>query len=160
MNSFESDIIVAGFGCPRGDEQAAWRVLELLSQRSKVGARLIRCDQHTQLIDQLAGSQTLIVIDAYRGGSEVGSISRFQWRDPRIRQYHNHSVHGIRLCNTLQLAERLGKLPPTVEVLGIEVGGGELTDEITPDVERAVVKVEKAVFAEICEATDARAVVC
>jgi hydrogenase maturation protease len=160
MNSFEPDIIVAGFGGPRGDVQAAWRVLTLLSQRQKLGATLIRCDQHTQLVGQLDDCGTLIAIDASRGGSEVGSISRFQWPDPRIRQYHNHSVHGIRLCNTLQLAERLGQLPPTVEVFGIDIGGRELTDVVSPDVEQAVVEVERAVFAKICEAVDARAVVC
>jgi hydrogenase maturation protease len=160
MNSFDSEIIVAGFGGPRGDDQAAWRVLTLLSQRQKLGARLIRCDQHTQLLDQLDDCRTLIAIDEYRAGSEVGSISRLEWPDPRIRQYHNHSVHGIRLCNTLQLAERLGRLPPTVEIYGIEIGGGQLNDEVTPDVDRAVGEVERAVFAKICEAVDARAVVC
>jgi hydrogenase maturation protease len=156
----ESDVVVAGFGGPHGDDQAGWHVLTLLAQRPRLSARLVRCDEQSPLVDQLDGCSRLIVVDACRGGSRAGEITRLEWPDPRVRQYHNHSAHGVRLCNALQLAERLGKLPPLVEVLGVDTGSVHSGDELSSDVSRAVPELERTILDKISEAADARAIIC
>lgn len=143
--------VVAGFGSPHGDDQAGWQVVTVLGRRPNVPARLVKITEGTQLIDELEGCDRLIVVDACRGGSRVGAITRLEWPDPRVRQYHNHSTHGIGLCNALELAERLGRMPPNVEILGIDIGSYRPPDEISAEVAQAVSELGKIISAELCE---------
>jgi hydrogenase maturation protease len=151
----EKTIVVAGFGSPHGDDQAGWQVVALLEQRRDVPARLAKVVEGTQIIDLLNGCVRLLVIDACRSGSRLGDITRFEWPDPRVMQYHNQSTHGIGLCNGLQLADRLGRLPPLVEVFGIEIGSCRPLDEVSAEVIKAVGKLAKIISAELCEVVHA-----
>jgi hydrogenase maturation protease len=150
---------IVGLGSPFGNDQAGWRLVELLQRRLNVPARLKIIHEATQLVDELAGCRQLIVVDACRSGMRSGALSRLRWPDPRIRQYHNHSTHGVGLCNALQLAERLGRIPPNVEIFGIEIGNVGPHDEMTQEVAQAVAELAKTIFAELCETLDARTVV-
>jgi hypothetical protein len=58
------------------------------------------------------------------------------------------------------LAERLGKLPPLVEVLGVDTGSIHSGDELSSDVSRAVPELERTILDRISEGADARAIVC
>jgi hydrogenase maturation protease len=150
-----SDVVVAGVGSPHGDDQAGWRVITLLARRSDISACLVKISEGTQLIEELAGCRRLIVVDACRGGLAVGTITRLEWPDPRVRQYHNHSTHGVGLCNALELAERLGRLPPSVKVFGIEIGSYRPLDEISAEVAQGVAELAEIISAELCEAVHA-----
>ena len=154
-NKLRPDTVVAGFGSPHGDDQAGWQVVALLGQRSDLRARIVKITEGTQLIDELVGCRRLIVVDACRGGPQIGSITRLEWPDPRVRQYHNHSTHGVGLCNALELAERLGRIPPNVEVFGIEIGSYRPLDEISADVAQAASKLGEIISAELCETVHA-----
>ena len=146
------DTVVAGFGSPHGDDQAGWQVLVLLGRRPHPRTRFVKITEGTQLIGELDGCRRLIIVDACRGGAQIGATTHLKWPDPRIRQYHNHSTHGVGLCNTLHLAERLSRLPPSVEVFGIEIGNCWPLGEMSPAVVRAVVELEAVIGAEICDA--------
>ena len=161
MNSYQRhncETLVAGFGGSQGDVQAGGQVVALLARRPELPARLVTVSEGTHLIDELDKCKTLIVVEACRG-SLIGAISRLEWPDPRIRQYHNHSAHGVKLCNKLQLAERLDRMPPKVVVFGIEIGYGLPREAMSPAVMQAVKKLEEMIFAEICETVDERTVV-
>jgi hydrogenase maturation protease len=158
-NDLRADVVVAGFGSPHGDDQAGWQVVALLRRRSDFPARLVEISEGTQLIDELKGCQQLIVVDACLGGQPIGTISRLEWPDPRIRTYQNHSTHGVGLCNALELAERLGRMPQKVQVFGIEIGSNRPLDESSAEVARAVSELSEIISAELGEAFDARAVV-
>ena len=147
----ESEIVVAGFGSPHGDDQAGWQVVALLERRPDLPARFVTITEGTQLVEELDRCRRLIIVDACRSGGSLGTISRFQWPDPRIRQHHNHSTHGIGLCNSLQLAERLGRLPPSVEIFGIEIGKYQPVGQVSAEVLRAIVELEWIILAELCE---------
>jgi hypothetical protein len=62
------------------------------------------------------------------------------------------------LCNALELAERLGRLPPIVEVYGIEIGRCRPLDEISDAVTRAAGLVAEHICGQICEMDHARTV--
>ena len=162
MNSYQRhncEVLMAGVGGPQGDEQSGGQVVALLARRPNLPARLVTVSEGTPLIDELDRCTTLIVVEACRGGSLIGAISRLEWPDPRIRQHHNHSAHGVKLCNSLELVERLGRMPPKVVIFGIEIGGGLPGDAMSPAVMQAVTKLEEMIFAEICETVDERTVV-
>jgi hypothetical protein len=56
------------------------------------------------------------------------------------------------VCDALQLAERLGRLPAEVEIYGIEVAECEPGREICLEVLQAVAELEAVIAAELCEA--------
>jgi hydrogenase maturation protease len=152
-------VLVAGVGGRYGDDQAGRRLVAQFARRAIAPARLIAAGDGAQLLDELAGCETLIIVEACRGGSVIGAISRLEWPDSRIRQYHNHTRHGIDLCNTLQIAERLGRLPPKVVIFGIDIGSEPGTDAMSPEVAEALTELEEIILAEICEAGHERIVV-
>ncbi len=150
-----SEVVVAGFGSPHGDDQAGWQVVATLARRADLAARVLSIREGTQLVGELDDCRRLIVIDACRSASQVGTITRFRWPDPRIRRHHNHSTHGIGLCNALELATQLGRLPPDVEVFGIEVCGLNPLAELSCEVEWAVQELAEIILVELCEAVHA-----
>jgi hydrogenase maturation protease len=150
-----SRVTVAGFGSPHGDDQAGWQVVALLEQRPELAARLVKITEGTQLIDKLDGCRRLIVVDACRGAPLLGAITRLEWPDPRVRQYHNHSTHGVGLCNALELLQRLERMPPIVEVYGIEIGSYRPLDEISAEVASAVAELADIISADLCETVHA-----
>src|SRR5688572_13763139 len=137
-NNLRPDVVIAGFGSPHGDDQAGWVAIAQLEAQPALQARLVKITEGTHLINELDGCRRLIVIDACRGGPQIGAITRLEWPDSRVRQYHNHSTHGIGLCNALALAERLGRMPSIVEVFGIEIGSYRPFGEISAEVAQAV----------------------
>jgi hydrogenase maturation protease len=147
--------LVIGFGSSYGNDQAGWRVIASLARRDHLPARLKSFSEVTELMDELGDSKLLILVDACRGGSKLGAVSRFEWPDPRVRQHCNHSTHGVRLCDTLELADRIGRLPPNVTIFGIDIGD-DMRPEMSPEVVQAVNEVESAVIAEICESSNER----
>jgi hydrogenase maturation protease len=144
--------VVVGVGSPFGDDQAGWRLVEILQRRPNVPARLKKVGEATQLIDELDGCNKLIIVDACRGVCKMGAVTRLVWPDSRIAKRHSNSTHGVGVCEALQLAERLGRLPAEVEIYGIEVGHCEPGREICFEVLRAVSELEAVIWAELVEA--------
>jgi hydrogenase maturation protease len=145
------DIVVAGFGSPHGDDQVGWKVLAELARRPHAPARIVAIHEGTQLIGELDDCRKLILIDACCSGGPVGTISRFRWPDARIRRRHNHSTHGIGLCNALELAERLGRIPRHVEVFGVEIRESQGLGTMSSEVFRAASELEGIIRGELRE---------
>lgn len=144
--------MVVGVGSPFGDDQAGWRLVEMLQRRANIPARLKKIREATQLVDELDGCTRLVIVDACRGACRVGAVTRLKWPDPRIARRHGRSTHSVGVCEALRLAERLGRLPGIVEIFGIEVSSCEPDCEICLEVLQAVTKLEALIFAELCEA--------
>ena len=159
LSQYKSGILVAGFAGPHGDDRVGWSVVAALGSRPCVPARLITVGEETQLIDEVEECNLLVAVDACRGGSRIGRISRLEWPDPRIRQYHNHSKYGIKLCNALQLMDRMGRMPEKVVVFGVDIGNRRPLGAPIAEVAQAVAELDQIIFSEICENIDARAVV-
>jgi hydrogenase maturation protease len=130
-------------------------VIAGLTRQLGQSARLVAIHEGTQLLDELDGCQRLIVIDACCSSGRLGTISRFRWPDHRIRKHHNHSTHGIGLCNALELAARLDKLPKEVEVFGIEIRDYQAIGPMSVEVLRSVHELQTIIHAELCEAAHA-----
>ncbi len=158
MNSSWNDdwpIVVACFGSSHGDDQAGWRLAATLQQTSQVPARVLAILEPTQLIEALANCRRLILVDACRRGKEPGAITRLRWTDPRIIACPSHSTHGMGVSDTLRLADRLGRLPPLVEVYGIEIADCSPGADVTPVVSWAVAKLASLILEELREVAHA-----
>lgn len=158
MNSPGNDdwpTVVAGFGSPRGDDQAGWRLAANLQQGPCVPARVLAILEPTQLIEALTGCQRLIVVDACHSGRKPGAITRLRWPDPQIMICHSHSTHGFGVADTLRLADRLGRLPPLVEVYGIEIADCLPEGQISPVVSWAVDNLAARILEELREVVHA-----
>lgn len=147
--------LIAGFGSSHGDDQAGWRVAAMLKRQPQLAARIVVIYDATQLLDELAGCDRLIVVDACRSGDAVGMVTRLRWPDPRIARWHGHSTHGVSVCEALELAEHLGKLPPVVEIIGIEVSRCLPETPVSPTVLHAVIQVASELGEELLEVAHA-----
>lgn len=123
----------------------------MLARRSLPNVRAMVVHDATELVDELAGCRRLIVVDACRSGSEVGSISQLHWPDPRISRRHRHSTHGLGIPAALMLAERLGRLPPEVQIIGVEVADTAPEPEMSRDALETMFAVEALLFDELSE---------
>jgi hydrogenase maturation protease len=144
--------VIIGLGSPFGDDQAGWRLVEILQRRPDVPARLRKVREATQLIDEIDGCNKLIIVDACHGVCQMGAVTRLVWPDSRIAKRHSHSTHGVGVCEALQLAERLGRLPAEVEIYGIEAGDCKPGREIRLEVLQAVAELESVIWAGLVEA--------
>jgi hydrogenase maturation protease len=149
------DVVIAGFGSPHGDDRAGWEVAASLARHAELAARIVTVREGSQLVGELGGCRKLIVIDACRSASPLGMITRFQWPDPRIRHRHTSSTHVIGLCDALDLAARLGRIPADVEVFGIEISGPNPLGELTCEVRAAVDELAEIILGELCGAVHA-----
>lgn len=146
-----STTMVIGVGSPFGDDQAGWRLVEMLQRQPHLPARLKTIPEATQLIDEFGDCRRVIIVDACRSGCTAGTVTRLRWPDPRIAERHSQSTHGVGVCDALRLAERLGRLPAAVDIFGIEVGDCEPEREISREVLQALAKLETEILAELCE---------
>jgi len=147
--------VVAGFGSPQGDDQAGWRLAAILQQGERVPARVLAILEPTQLLEALADCQRLIIVDACHSGNKPGTVTRLCWPDPQITICHSHSTHGFGVADTLRLADRLGRLPPLVEVYGIEIANCMPASEISPVVSGAVHSLAARILDELREVAHA-----
>jgi hydrogenase maturation protease len=147
--------VVAGVGSPFGDDQAGWRIVEMLERRPNVRARFVKVHDVTELLDALDDCRKLVIVDGCRGVCRVGAVTRLTWPDSRICKRHSHSTHGIGVCDALRLAEQLGRLPPEVVIYGIEVGDCEPGREICLEVLQSVAELEAVIGGELYEAAHA-----
>jgi hydrogenase maturation protease len=147
--------VVAGFGSPHGDDQAGWRVAAMLSRRPNLPARVVAAYEPLQILQALRGCERLIVVDACHTGGSAGVITRLTWPDPRIAVRHRQSSHGVGVFDVLKLAEKLGDLPPVVEIIGIEAVDWEPGSDLGPDVLQSVAEVEALIADELREVTHA-----
>ena len=135
----------------RGDDGAGLRVADLLAAR---GFDAIRCEgEPIALLDLWEGADAVFVVDAV-AGAHAGRIWRWQpgAAEMPLELRRHASTHLLGLGDVLQLAERLGRAPRELTVIGIEGDSFELGSAPSPAVEAAVFSVAAAVVAELSAA--------
>jgi hydrogenase maturation protease len=139
-----SRVSVVGLGSPHGDDQAAWRLVEMLEDSDA-----IVLSDPSHVLNHVEGCEKLIVVDACRSGSAPGTILRFSWPDPALRTFAGCSSHSLGVGAVLALAERLGRLPPTVVLYAVELADCEPNQDLTPEVKAALPVLCRRVWQEL-----------
>ena len=103
-------------------------------------ARIIeREGEPLDLIEEWAGADRAIVVDAVSSGAEPGTIHRLDAAEgPLPAVLFRGSTHALGVAEAVELGRSLGRLPETLLVFGIEGGSFGAGAGLTPAVERAV----------------------
>lgn len=143
---------IVGIGSPHGADRAGWLVAERLRHRWTSGPMVQVLNTPLQLLDHLSECRSLLIIDACQAGLPAGSVIRLEWPDPRIREQGSLSSHGWGVGMVLELADRLGRLPDSVILFGLEVST-ELTtaenERTLPDDFPGLANLEQAILSEL-----------
>jgi len=94
------------------------------------------------LIHIITDTDRLIVIDSVKGGSEPGTLYKFDIKDaPKTPDLFKTSVHQIGILEVINLSNLIGKTPETT-VIGVEPKsistGMELTEEVKAKIPRVI----------------------
>ncbi len=125
-------ITVIGVGNPyRHDDDAGPAVLARLQERfgQDERVRLIELDgEPVRLVQAWQGSDTVVIVDAVRSAQPPGTIHRFcadglagaDAGGVTLGGMALGGGHLLGLREAIELADALGLMPPTLEILGIE----------------------------------------
>lgn len=123
QNDQNKRILVLGVGnVLLQDEGVGVRVIEILQSRYDFSANVQLMDGGTlglRLLDPIAATDYLIVVDAVQHGAPPGTLYRLPADELSKRVTFKHSLHQLSLVETLAYAEMLGKRPQAV-IIGIE----------------------------------------
>jgi hydrogenase maturation protease len=102
-----------------------------------------------EVVAALAGATRVVLVDAADFGGAPGSVRRLDVaRDP-LPVAPAWSSHGPGLAAALELARRLGSLPPRCVVLAVQAGGVAPGAGLSPAVAAAVAGIEAQARAEL-----------
>jgi len=147
------NIRVIGVGTRHGDDAAGLAVARRLSEAAlPAGVSVVGCERPAlDLVDDMAGVDALVLVDAMRSGRAAGTVCRIP--ESELRPSRGFSSHGIGISEALELATALGRAPSRVEIVGIEDGGAaeaELSPAVARGVEVAVAHVE-TLLGDLCD---------
>lgn len=160
MTERSGGVIVIGLGSPFGDDRAGWRVAETLRDSLVLQAyfpdrlAVALCERPDRLPELMRGAARAIVVDAVRSGAPPGTQHRVT--DAAMPMPGRMlSTHGLDIASVLALARMLGELPPALELRGIEAGAAA-GDDLSPEVEMAVVELVAGLERELSTCLSAR----
>jgi hydrogenase maturation protease len=108
---------IIGIGSPFGDDAVGLEVAAALTASPPPDCEIIAADRPgVDLIQLLAGCDSVILIDAICSGGKPGTLRELEWSEARFV-----SSHDLALPTAIQLARKLGHLPSSGKVLAIEI---------------------------------------
>jgi len=145
-------VCILGIGSPSGDDQAGWLTVDALAacgvhaDRELAIEKLDRPGAH--LISLLENAGWVILVDAMQSGDQPGRIKRF---DQNAWQGYAHglSSHGLGVLDALSLARELGKLPPRIDLYGIEIAMAGPGDQMSVEVHAAAQQLARRIAADL-----------
>jgi hydrogenase maturation protease len=157
-------VVVIGVGNSlRGDDGAGLEV----ARRLGPGALRARVEVRTHegealgLLELWAGARAAIIVDAVRSGAPPGTLHRFDVsaRSTAVRVKSFSSTHALDVCEAVEFARALGRLPATVVLLAVEGRSFAAGCGLSPEVQRGLAGLTRAVAREaraVCAAEDRR----
>jgi hydrogenase maturation protease len=133
-------VLIIGVGNPDRSDDAAGLLVAQRLREPGVEAR-----EHTgdplALIDVWEGASEVIVIGTVVSGAAPGTLTSWDAvRSPLPTDQFCGSTHAFGLAETVEIARRLGRLPASLEIYGIEGAifelGGSLSSKVAAAVER------------------------
>ncbi|RMF36813.1 MAG: hydrogenase maturation protease [Planctomycetota bacterium] len=146
--------LVVGLGSPHGDDQAGWLATDALAQRFPPNDPVLRkANSASELLDWIDGVGRLIIVDACLGLNRPGEFRCWRWPHRAMAIGKWAGSHDMPLAAVLDLAHRLGRLPPRVEVWGIQSGEQQLGDDLSAAVRDALPYLVDAIVESLHEVT-------
>jgi len=147
-----SRVRILGIGSPSGDDQAGWLTIDALAACGVRADRELGIDRldrpGAHLISLLENAGRVLLVDAMQSGNQPGRIKRFDqnaWQD----YTHGLSSHGLGVLDALSLARELGKLPPRIDLYGIEIATAGPGDQVSVEVHAAAQQLARRIAADL-----------
>jgi len=145
-------IVVLGVGnLLLRDEGAGVHLIQKLREM-EIGEGVELVDGGTSLLDflpQMKHISKLIIVDAVKLGGKPGRTYRICVDDSLLKGGKGMtSLHQLGVVETLAIAQKMGKLPPTV-IIGIEPKEIAYGLELSPEIEREMGKMVNLILDEI-----------
>ena len=145
-------IVVIGVGNEyRSDDAAGIAVARRLRAWFPTGVTVLEeSGEGAALISAWQGATWLLLVDAVRSGSPVGTIHRLDARAAPIPAgFFHYSTHAFSVAEAVELARSLDQLPPHVIVYGIEGENFDAGVGLSAAVEQAIEAVLEQIAAEV-----------
>jgi len=140
----------------RGDDAAGPEVARRLAAHALPATHVMECDGRLgALFDAITCGRRIVVVDAMSSGAPPGSIRRIDGvATPLPAVFGTLSTHGLGVAEAVELARTLGRLPESLEVIGIEGASWEFGAAMTAEVEEAVARVVGQIACERAGVSD------
>ena len=151
MMTVPSSTIIIGIGNPyRSDDGVGVVVARQLRELSPVGVTVIEeSGEGAALLDAWKGATTAILVDAVKSGAPPGTIHRLDAHTEQIpTRFFHYSTHAFSVVEAVELSRALGQLPSRLILYGIEGHSFSAGGRLSPEVERAALKVVGQIIAE------------
>ncbi len=142
-------VCILAVGSAQGDDRLGWEVVEKIRCQHWPGVQARAVAAPSRLLDYLDDCQTLVVVDACRSGAAPGTMFRCAWPAPPVTTPGSPSSHGFDVVEALRLADTLGRLPPRVILVGMEVESCRPEEELSPAVRQALPQLMSLIRQEI-----------
>jgi hydrogenase maturation protease len=121
----------------RGDDGAGPEAVRRLRAR---GLDAIACAADPQaLLDAWQGAERVVVVDAMQSGRPPGTVTRFDaTRTPLPATGFRGSTHGLGVAEAIELGRALGRLPVSLEIVGVEGARWDHGAPLSPAVDAAL----------------------
>lgn len=107
-------------------------------------------DEPTRLLDEWAGLQALVVVDAVVTGATPGTVHRVDVGDGTLpRDLGLASTHAVGVADALELGRAVGRTPHRVVLIGVEGVAFGMGEDMSPAVASALDEAVATVLAEL-----------
>lgn len=137
--------LIVGLGNPiLGDDGVGWKVAEGIKGHLPGDMHVdVECASlgGISLMERLIGYDRAILIDAFAGDDEEGSILVLNLEQlPNYSAFHTTSIHDTSLQNAIRLGKSMGAyLPESITVIGLVTKHiYAFSEDLSPSVARAV----------------------
>lgn len=140
---------VIGVGSPHGDDHIGWLIADSLAVQNSHLFKVEKVPTPLDILDRLNNVDWLGICDACHGSGKAGTWNRWTWPNVEIIQQRFAGSHDFSLTAVLNLAARLGTLPGTVVIWGVEVETCRPSEAISSTALAAVDPVANAILQEL-----------
>ena len=143
--------LVIGVGNPdRGDDAVGLAVARKLRDEAPPGVTVRELDgDQLTLLDAWDGADEVWIVDAVWSGGPPGAIYRFDASRQLGARFRQRGTHTFSLCEVIELARALRRLPPRLDGCGIEGASFALGAGLSPEAEEAVRAVTGQILGEL-----------
>lgn len=103
------------------------------------------------LIDFMCNADKVVIVDAVCAGGEAGQIYSFSPEDFESESSPKISLHDIALKDIFRVMQKMGSLP-RIKIIGIEPKSIDVGTELSPELEKQLVRLGDLVLKEIRDA--------
>lgn len=134
----------------RGDDGIGPRVIDALRERGANASLVVSDGDPAKMLDAWQGAERVVLVDAIHVREVPGTIVEFDAVAERLpRSAFTGSTHAFGVPEAVELARALDALPPSVQIIGVQLASIAHTEEMTPAVAAAVTVVADRVEALI-----------